>query len=221
MNRTRQTLIDRLASDLPSGRRPWAGFNWTVLWLASSAMLVMLLTLLVGPLRPGVGEQLLTEPRFLIETLLGAAAIIAIGTMALRAAVPAGATAGLAGFAIALTILWLSNYVIGLYFPTMELGMLGKRDYCIWEVLLYALPTLALGFWIANKGYVLNWTRTGFAIGLVAGFIPGHLMQLACIYDAHHILSAHLAPVLPVSILGGAAGYLVERLPRRRLTRKI
>ena len=216
MNRTRDELIDRLAADLPSGQPRWHIKSQAALWLLFSTLVVILLLMMMGPLRPGVVDQLLTVPRFLLETLLGATAITLLALLAVKTAVPAASTLKLVGFTVLITLLWLSNYVIGLYLPTMELGMLGKRDYCLWETLVYALPTMVLGFWLVNKAYVVNWPVTGLIIGAVAGLIPGYLMQLACMYDAEHILIAHIGPVLPVMLLGVLAGFVFQHQANKK-----
>lgn len=210
MKEARKEVIDNLVADLHSGPGPWAGDRQVAPWLLVSAMVVLGLLLLADPLRPGAGEQLLNVPRFLLEMILGFVAIIAIGMVAVRLAVPAGVNAGLIVFAGVAVILWLSNYVIGLAFPTMELGMLGKREYCLWETLIYALPTMAMGFWLIQRGYVINWTLAGLATGLVAGFIPAHLMQIACMYNAEHILLSHISPAFLVALLGALAGFAVQ-----------
>jgi len=218
MNQTRNDVINQLVEDLPTGNIRWVGTTQTIVWLILGTIMTVVLTIMAGPLRPGVGEQLVSEPRFLLETILGVVAITSAGVVAIKTAVPAGNHAKLVVFTVIAMILWLSNYVIGLYFPTMELGMLGKRAHCLWETILFALPTMAMGFWIVKRGYVLNWPLAGFAIGLVAGFIPGYLMQLACMYDARHILTAHIAPVFVVGILGALVGVSIQywsNRPRR------
>jgi hypothetical protein len=213
MNRTRRGVIDQLVEELGSGRKRWAGTRLALLWLISSTVLVTLITLAAGPFRPGAGEELLSVPRFLMEMVLGVVAIVSIGAVAIKSAVPAGSDTRLSRFAIVVTALWLLNYVVGLRFPTMELGTLGKRPYCVWETLLYALPTMAIGFTVVRKGYVLNWTVTGLTIGLVAGFIPGYLMEMACMYDAQHILIYHISPAFLTGALGALTGRVAERWP--------
>ncbi len=215
MTGKRDSFINQLVEDLSSERRSLPGFASILLWLLLSTVLVTILLLLVSPLRPGVGEQLLTVPRFLMETLLGVAMIIAVGAVTLKTAVPAGHTPGLVGLALALTMLWLSSFVVGLYFPTMELGMSGKREHCIWETLIYGIPTMVAGFWLVKRGYVLNWPLAGLMVGLVGGLIPGQLMQLACMYEAHHILMTHIAPAFLVAVLGVFAGFIIQYWPQR------
>lgn len=215
MTGKRDSVINQLVEDLSSEQRWLPGFMSVLLWLLLSTVLVTLLLLLVSPLRPGVGEQLLTVPRFLLETLLGVAMLIAVAAVSLKTAVPAGHSPGLVGLALALTILWLSNFVVGLYFPTMELGMSGKREHCILETLIYSIPTMLAGFWLVKRGYVLNWPLAGLMVGLVAGLIPGQLMQLACMYEARHILVTHIAPALLVAVLGVIAGFIIQYWPQR------
>jgi hypothetical protein len=211
MKEARNEVIEELVADMRSAPRQWAGDRQVFPWLVLSTIIVLGLMLLTDPLRPGAGEQLLNFPRFLLETILGVIAIIAVGTIAIRMAVPAGISTSLTGFAFVVVILWLSNYAIGLYFPTMELGMMGKREHCFWETLLYALPTIATGFWLIQRGYVVNWALAGFATGLVAGFIPAHLMQVACMYDAQHILLTHISPAFLIALPSALAGFAIQR----------
>jgi len=210
MKRTRDELINSLTADVVSQHRNWSVSRQTLGWLLLGMLLVWVLTLALGPLRPGVLEQLTQYPRFLLETLLGVAVVVLFGIAAMKTAVPAGQSCRWLMAAALIGLLWLANYFIGLVYPTMELGMLGKRVHCIWESVFYALPVMAMGFCFVGKGYVLNWPLAGGSIGLVSGLIPGQVMQMACMYEAEHSLVAHFAPAIPLMLLGWAAGVFIQ-----------
>jgi hypothetical protein len=210
MNQPRDRLIKQLTADLPSVSVVRAGTATTALWLGFSTVLVALLTLAVQPFRPGFEEQLLEVPRFALETVIGVIAIALTGTAGLKSAIPGSNAPGLTRWAVAATALWLSSYVAGLYIPTLESTMVGKRPHCALETLLYSAPALVVGIWIAGRRYVLNWPRTAVTIAVTAGGIPAFLMQLACMYGARHILLTHFAPVLLVATLGLFIGLILQ-----------
>jgi len=210
MNRPRDQLINFLTAEVVNQHQSWSVSRQTLGWLLLGIGLVWAMTLALGPLRPGLFHQLMQYPRFLLETLLGMAVVILFAIAAIKAAVPAGQSGRWLLAASMIGLLWLANYFIGLAYPTMELGMLGKRVHCIWESVIYALPVMALGFWFVGKGYVLNWPLAGGSIGLVSGLIPGQVMQMACMYEAEHSLVAHFAPAIPLMLLGWAIGVFIQ-----------
>jgi hypothetical protein len=68
--------------------------------------------------------------------------------------------------------------------------MLGKREHCFWQTLLFSLPSFAALLWLV-RGLMPLWPRATAAAAAAA-----ILMQLACMYDPLHALSHHLTPVL-------------------------
>lgn len=211
MKQSRQELISKLTEDL-SPVKP-LGSSWfaSSLWLLLSVLLVAAIMLVVQPFRANFVEQLLTIPRFTLEILVGVIAIFLIWAVAMKKAIPGLDSSLLTSGAVIITLLWLSNYLVGLFYPTMEFSMAGKRPHCFWETLVYSLPTLLIGFWIVSKGYVTSWPATGFTLGLAAAFIPGLLMQLACMYGAAHALLTHISPALMVALAGYLLGLGVQR----------
>ena len=206
MKRNQQSLIDDLTADLKPVRalRPvrLAASLWALTWLSA-----IVLTLLTGPLRPGVAGQLTGSPQFAIESFVG---LLAGGLFALAAAMLAvPGRHGTRWFGIAAVALaaWVGAYVIGLYAPALEPSMLGKRGACYLEVFVFAVPTLAWGRWALRRGYVLDGWLAGAALGTVAGAAPALLMQLACMYETHHILIYHLGPVVLTALVGAWLGH--------------
>jgi hypothetical protein len=211
MNKSREALISKLVEDTGPGRRRLRVSRLAAVWLVLGALTAVSLMYVVGPFRPGFMEQLLTVPRFSLEMLLGAASIAVIVMIALRMSVPGAATAGHITLVVAVPLLWLSSIALSIFFPALALGNLGMRHLCWLETLAEGFPIMVLGFWIVSRGYVLHWVPTGFLIGLVSGFIPGLLMQIACMYDAKHALVNHIGPAFLLALLGGATGFCLIR----------
>jgi hypothetical protein len=195
-------LIDQLATDLtPTARL--ANINAVAAgWLLLSALYVIIMIHVFGPIRDNAFTQLSTHPRFLIETVLGLSAILLMGYAAFRAAVPGALSAKLTKIAAGLMALWLFSYIVGLFNPSLEPSMLGKRDHCFTETFIYALPPKIAAFWLVRKMYPLNPLRTAMTLALAAGMLPALYMQIACMYSPNHILLFHILPGFLVALLG-------------------
>jgi len=165
---------------------------------------VVVVTHIFGPARAGAFSQLATEPRFLLESLLGAAAILWTSLLAFRAAIPAALTRQFAAVGLVLMALWLAQYLIGLVSPALEPSMVGKRNYCYLETMVYAVPPILAGLFLIRRLYPLRYVRTAMSLSLAAGMLPALYMQLACMYEPAHILSLHILPGL-LMVLAGAA----------------
>ena len=209
---------DELIASLSRNLKPVApapninALSW--LWLALSAGFVVAMTHLVGPVRPGAYAQLIAEPRFLLESLLGMAAIIWIGMAAFRAAIPAALTRNFAAVGIALLALWLAQYLFGLIDPALEPSPLGKRDHCYLETMVYSLPPILVALVLIRRLYPLHFRGTSMRLGLAAGMLPALYMQLACMYEPLHILGLHILPGLAMALVGAAAAAVWP--PRRK-----
>lgn len=208
-----EELIASLSRDLaPVSPAPNVN-TLAMAWLLLSTGYVVVMTHLLGPIRPGVFSQLATEPRFLLESLLGVAAIIWTSLLAFRAAVPAALTRQFAAVGLVLMALWLAQYVVGLVNPALEPSILGKRDHCYFETMVYAFPPILVALFFIRRLYPLRFIRTAMSISLAAGMLPALYMQLACMYEPLHILAFHILPGL-VMVLIGAAIAALWRLPR-------
>lgn len=215
MNQTRDNYISQLVADLPQGSKPIHINRWLSVWLLCSWLFVLFAMLIVGSFRPQVLQQLSEHPRFLLETVVGLVAVVAMSVVALRSAIPAGLVKPLVWFSAGTFLLWFANYVFALYVPTMESSMSGKRVHCAWETLLYGLPPLFLGLWLINRGYVLNRWSSGLSIGIAAGFIPAWFMQLGCMYDAKHTLLLHMGPALLLTFVALGLSWIWLRADAR------
>lgn len=199
-----ETLISNLSSNLEAVSPPPNINRLATTWFLLSAVYVVAVTHLFGPIRPGAYSQLGTEPRFLLETMLGVAAILWISLLAFRSAIPAALSKRFATGGLVLMMLWLVQYVIGLVSPALEPSMLGKRNYCYYETVVYSLPVILAGLFFVRRLYPLRPVRTAMSVGLAAGMLPALYMQLACMYQPSHILKLHILPGLLMVGVGAA-----------------
>jgi hypothetical protein len=221
MNRERDRLIEDLVADLrPVGRPGRVGMSVAV-WLVLACAYSLVMTLATGPIRPGALHDLREYPWFALETLFALLSIATLAIGALRSAVPGGRTAvHRLWWTVLPPAAWIAVYVVGLWHPVHPVSTLGDRVVCIWQVLLFSLPTLGLMLWFARRQFPL-WPRlTGMLAGAAAAAIPAALMQFACMYQPRHILLFHIAPVLGTALLGALVGPLLLKVrgvvPRRR-----
>lgn len=208
------TLIANLSRNLAPVEPPPNINRLAMAWFLLSAVYVVAVTQLFGPIRPGAISQLGTEPRFLLESLLGVAAILWTSLLAFRSAVPAALSKPFAAAGMVLMALWLGQYVFGLISPALEPSKLGMRHYCYFETLAYALPVILAGMFLLRRLYPLRPLRTAMSIGLAAGMLPALYMQLACMYEPSHILAYHILPGL--LMVGVSAGIAAKWNTRRR-----
>ena len=208
----RDDLLDSLASGLvPVAPAPNLRVL-TLVWLLLSASYVVLLTHSLGPIRPTAINQLQSEPRFMLEMVLGAMAAAGLAVVAFRAAMPAALGRGVAAVVGAMVALWLGGFVAGLLSPALEPSMLGKRDHCYLETFVYAIPPLVGLLYWQRKLYPLQPEKAALLAGLAAGVLPALYMQIACMYQPSHILAFHVGPALAIA----AIAPLLLRLWRRR-----
>jgi hypothetical protein len=208
-----ETLISNLSSDLAPVSPPGNINMLAISWFLLSAVYVVGVIHLFGPVRSGAFSQLATEPRFLLETMLGTMAILWVSLLAFRSAVPARLSKQFAAAGMVLMALWLAQYVIGFVSPALEPSQLGKRTYCYLETLVYSLPVILAGLYFVHRLHSLRPLRTAMSIGLAAGMMPALYMQLACMYEPLHILAYH---ILPGMVMVGVGAAIAMRWPLRR-----
>ncbi len=221
MKQNRQSLIDDLVGDLKPVQRPGRVARSVGSWLAVAVVYSIVIVIATGPLRPGALGDLLRFPGFALETLLAATAIGTLAYSTARSAIP-GEPKPIRALRWSLLPLaaWVTFYVVGLRHPVHPVSTLGSRNDCLWQVVLFSLPTLALMLWVARRQFPLRPRLTGLLAGAAAAAIPAELMQFGCMYVPEHILTHHIAPILVTAALGAIAAPLMLKIraavPRRR-----
>jgi hypothetical protein len=90
----------------------------------------------------------------------------------------------------------------GLVSPVLEPSMLGKRDHCFIETLVFALPPTVLALFLVYRLFPLRPVYGAALVCLAAGMMPALYMQIACMYAPVHILQMHIFPGLLVMVAG-------------------
>jgi hypothetical protein len=173
-----------------------------ITWFLVSFVYVVIVIHFFGPIRPGALSQLISSPRFLLETLLGVVAIFWVSLQAFRDAVPGVISNRFMKGGFILMFLWLAQYVIGYVSPALDPSTLGKRNLCYLETMIYSLPPICLAWFLVRRLYPLQPVRTAMTISLASGMMPALYMQLACMYEPSHILKFHIAPGLLMVLVG-------------------
>lgn len=198
--RETERLVESLVSDLKPVPATSGLHLPILLWFLCSAAYVVVLTQLIGPVRPTALEQLQTVPRFALEMILGLAALGAFAVMAFGSAIPGWLSRRFAGISLILGVIWVGGYLAGIALPALEPSMLGKRDHCYLETFFYAVPPLLVALWWQRRHYALAPARAAMIAGLAAGGMPALYMQIACMYEPVHILAFHIGPGLLVAV---------------------
>ncbi len=212
MTKPRDTLIAELVANATPVAHPGKTDRSAALWIGLAAMIAVVLIVMNGPLRVGALEQITSTPRFLFESLLGVAAIAALGLVAFRTGIPTTTpiTHRIA-WPLGLLAAWIGLYLVGLVEPALEPSMAGKRTHCWLEAFLYGMPALVFGVIALRRLWPLHGIWSGALLGLASGAVPALIMQIACMYDPPHILLYHVFPGLALGAVGALAGALLLR----------
>ena len=207
-------LIDQLKSGLAPVQTATPLAPVFAIWLTLSVAYVVVLSLLLGPYRPGFVDQLLAAPRFSVEMLLGAGAVVCFALVALAESIPGVDVRWLRRAGWLLGTGWVSQFVVGFGLPTLEPSMFGKRAHCALEAYLYSVPPLLAIIWLQRQRFALQPVRAVIHGAIAAGALPALMMQIACMYEPAHILQYHLLPVAILTALAGALAWLLIRRGR-------
>ncbi len=207
MNETKRLqLINGLSADLTPVKPSGGIILPALIWFVLSWGYVVAMGLYLGPLREGALVALLSAPQFIFETTLGAVVVALFCLMAFQAAIPGLDKRWLKNIAYFIGLLWISCYVVGIFFPALEPSMVGKRDHCVIEAYLYSTPPLLIGYFLIFRRFPLRTIKAGIYIAIGAGAIPALFMQIACMYDPLHTLTHHIGPIFAPMVLGALLG---------------
>lgn len=220
MSRDRENLIRDLVADLKPVNRP-GRIGWPLaVWLVIATVYSVLVLLAAAPMREGAFANLMVWPWFAFESALAITAVVLLGRATLRSSIPGISPAKELAWPLMLLAAWLAVYVVGLWYPAHPVSTLGARDHCIWQAVLFSLPSLALMLWVARRFFPLSPRMTGMLAGAVAAAIPAAIMQFACMYVPPHILTHHMSPIFIVAAIGALVGRLAlagrKTVPRGR-----
>ncbi len=211
MSTDREQLINDLTMDM----EPVKSVNVrqsVLMWLGGAFIVVTILALLTGPYRSGFGHDLMFSPQFLVESIVGLISAAILIFSAFELTIPSSQSLVKRLLLPLLSIaVWVGFYLVGLIHPALEPSMAGKREFCYYETFVFALPIMGAAFFWARQQWPLHPASTGLLIGLAAGAIPALIMQFACMYDPHHILTDHILPGLSVGLVGAVLGLFLLR----------
>lgn len=209
--RSRLDLIKQLSSNVPPVQRRGNVLLPAMLWFSLSWIYVISLSLYLGPLRPNAIESLLISPQFAFESTVGFISGALFCLIAFQESIPGLRRQRLIYLTYFSAILWISCYVVGLWFPALEPSLIGKRAHCVLEAYLYSIPPLSIAYLIIYLRFPLNSLQAGVFMGIGAGMLPALFMQFSCIYDPQHMLTHHIGPITVTVIAGALLGVVFKK----------
>lgn len=88
---------------------------------------------------------------------------------------------------------------------------------CLVAGLGVAIPTGASIAWILRRGFVLDWSRSGLAAGVLSGLAGLCMLELHCPnLKAIHVMVWHVAVVVVSGMTGLAIGWVADHFRRRK-----
>ena len=206
-------LMDSLIADLTPVRPAMSWPLAILFWCVVSWLFVGCEILINGPLRDGLAAELLGSPRYVLELALAFAAGLVAISAGLEIGVPgAPSPMRLSIPPLILFSTWALIVATGALQPPIVAVFAKMRASCFTETLLVSLPPFALALHLLRRRAILFRGGAGWLVGAAAAAIPAFWMQLACVTEPHHNLTAHLSPILIVGLLGAVAARAL--LPR-------
>ncbi len=211
MNDSTEKIIDALASDTGSLKPAPSLLVRIGLWSISLILVAAVGVFLLG-LRGDIGE-LLSSPRFLLESLALFLLALSAGSMALVLSVPGVKHSKTKTFLCAAGALWLACFA-ALFFIQSQRGTLMPIEsifqpgfHCAKTMVgLTVVPALAL-VGLVRLGAPLGCRLAGvFSLGASA-LLAALTLQFTCAKDGFfHLLYHHYIPVLVLGLLGALVG---------------
>lgn len=209
---SRSRLIDSLVEDLAPVRVARSWRSAVLLWLGLSWVFVTSAVLLTGPLRTSAASVFTQSPSALLEFALGLAAGLTAIIAGLEMGVPGTPhTRRLFVLPAVLMAGWVGMIVYAMSNPSFEVSMLGKREHCFIESMVFATPPYFLALWLLRERMPQFQAGAVLLTGAAAGAIPALWMQLACMNDPLHALQFHLTPILATAVAGALIGHFAFR----------
>lgn len=207
---SKDKAIEKTLSELVSRLRPRKGLASvrvrTSIWIFCATAIILALMLSIAPFRPGFSHQLLVSPRFFVEVVVSAALVCFAAYCALALSIPGTPIIRVVILTSVLLVTWVGLNFYGTYFPSLPPNMLGKREFCFYETLVFSVPIALVLLYMLRRGYVAESFWAGTLTGIAAASTPAALMQLACMYEPHHNLSHHIFPIVVISLIFAVLG---------------
>ncbi len=197
-----EDTIQSLTSDLKPVRPALSPQRLAALWLLVCTVFVVAITQYIAPIRVGAWQQLVSTPRFALETVTAILAVICFALIVFRSSFPGMHYRRLVGCGLVMLALWVTQYLVGLWRPAISPLPLGERHWCWLEIIVYSLPLMVLALLMTRHLYPMTPLLTACSYCLAGGILPAVYMQLACMYEASHILIFHILPGLSMTLLG-------------------
>lgn len=207
-----QEFIQSLSADLKPVKPAMSADLMAIIWLGLTALYIIAASHYFGPIRPGALGQLQTVPRFLLENLAGLGGFGCVIVAGFRSAIPGLRSQRLLWFGAVLIGLWLTEIIAGLWRPALPPSMMGKREGCWIQTMVFSVPPMVVALVLTRRLYPLKPFKTTALCCLVAGMLPALYMQLACMYIVPHMLMFHILPGIGMALLGTFLGVVYYKL---------
>lgn len=196
-----QQLINGLTEDMEKKPQNYLSLtSFMLAWFICCLGLSATLMYLFQPFREDFISQIFQYSLFTLETLSGFIAIMLLATSVYFSSIP-GVKNYFRWFAFVLTIAWIGIIFSGLFEPVLPASMVGKRELCFIEVVLYGLPITAFMTFLVYRRYSLTPLTSAILISFSSMLVPAYLMQYACMYEAQHNLLLHILPAIIASLI--------------------
>ncbi len=196
-----QQLIQELTSDIDNHQpRILSIPSLMAIWFIVCFLLTAIIMYWIEPFRENFIQQIFESPLFMSETIFGFIAIILLACCAFYSSIP-GLSYNFRWVAITSFFVWIGIIVSGLSEPVLPGSMVGKRDLCFLEIMLYGIPLAGFMTFFVYRRYTTKPIISAVFIAVSSMFIPAFIMQYACMYEAHHNLLFHLLPATIMSLV--------------------
>jgi len=201
--------INKLVDELNPVKRIFNFKKRFIAWSIIHVLCILLIMFSTGSLRPNLIEQI-KQPLFFLELLLIFVSMPLLAFLLFRESTPHKKQRPFK------TILYYSPFIfsvvlISLQFfkPQFEFSMVGKRAYCGFEIILYAIPLYLSLLYLVKKAFPLRKKSLSFLMGLSASTFTSAMMNISCIYEVKHVLIWHIGPIFIVSLISFVVGLFV------------
>ncbi|MFK7822519.1 MAG: NrsF family protein [Oligoflexales bacterium] len=193
-----ESLIDSLAKKLEPVKPLQPHWQRALAWSLLSHFFVIILAILIAPFRNGFVSQLVSEPQFMIEFLIGMSIGPAASLTAFYLAIPSEGGLKRSRIIVALMpiLLQVLFMIISFFQPALTPSEEGHRPFCYLETGAYGIVPFVVMWFQIKKGY--PWHRGWLGLYLaLASFMPAaNIMYIACMYDPIHNLLFHFLPAM-------------------------